>query len=156
MTYLSYNSFPYRQDQTYLETLLGDTYELTDIWTGLNDRQSRGVYRWSDTGPVRYTNWYNNQPDDSSRMSSCVKMSLQQSYRGGLSWTDDDCSMKHAFVCMRLRSKLFDFFLVLLLSRFSMSFNVLYRKRKCHENVVIYFYGINVSKFCQSSSSTLG
>ena len=106
---MSYFYFSSRLEQTYIETLLEDTYELMDIWTGLNDRNGsnkiRGKYSWSDNGPVTYTNWYNNQPDESSRTSSCVKMSLRQSYRGGLSWLDDGCSMRHAFICKKLKSK---------------------------------------------------
>ncbi len=97
--------YVFRKEELLLTSMLIDSYDLTNIWTGLNDLKVRGSYSWSDSSVVRYTNWYNSQPDDSSRRGSCVKASLQRGYRDMMSWADDDCASKNSFICKKLKGE---------------------------------------------------
>ena len=87
--------------------MLINSFELMNIWIGYNDRAMRGNYVWSDNAQSTYTNWFNGQPDDAARRGSCVKASLNQGYRGFLSWTDDDCSTLNSFICKKLKGNNF-------------------------------------------------
>ena len=107
----------FRWEELYLTTMLINSYELTNLWIGLNDLALRGNYKWSDGSSVAYTNWYNGQPDDGSRRGSCVKASLNQGYRDFVSWTDDDCGTKNTFVCKKLKGIIYS---RILLSPFSL------------------------------------
>ena len=95
-----------RTDDLFLTSLLIDSFELGNFWTGLNDLKLRGNYEWTDGSLVRYTNWYNGQPDDSTRRGSCVKATLNQGYRSFITWSDDSCSSLNQFVCKKLKGKL--------------------------------------------------
>ena len=92
-----------RNEEIFLTTLLINSYELMNLWIGYNDRAMRGSYAWTDNARTTYTNWFNGQPDDAARRGSCVKASMNQGYRGFLSWADDDCSTLNAFVCKKLK-----------------------------------------------------
>ena len=100
--FLSTNFF-YRNEEILLTSLLIDSFELMNIWIGYNDRVLRGSYQWSDKARTTYTNWFNGQPDDTTRRGSCVKAALNQGYRSFLSWTDDDCSTLNSFICKKLK-----------------------------------------------------
>ena len=58
---------------------------------------------WADNARATYTNWFNGQPDDAARRGSCVKASMNQGYRGFLTWSDDDCATLNSFVCKKLK-----------------------------------------------------
>ncbi len=79
----------------------------------MTDLKIRGSYYWSDGSPVKYTNWFNGQPDDAARRGSCVKTSLHRGYRDMLSLVDDDCASKNAFICKKLKGLLVLMFLEL-------------------------------------------
>eukprot|EP00794_Sanderia_malayensis_P003261 gene3261-3742_t len=93
-----------RREEIYLTSMLIDSFELMNIWTGMTDLKFRGSYFWSDTSVVSYTNWYNGQPDDSTRRGSCVKASLNRGYRDALSWTDDSCATRNSFICKKVKA----------------------------------------------------
>ena len=92
-----------RREEMFLTSMLVNSYELMNIWIGYNDLASRGSYVWSDNTRPAYTNWFNGQPDEGARRGSCVKASMNQGYRGFLSWTDDDCSTQNSFFCKKLK-----------------------------------------------------
>ena len=70
-----------------------------NVWTGLNDLKTKGLYQWSDGTPVTWTNWYVGQPDERRTDKSCVFMSLQSTKRGWMFWRDANCSNTFAFMC---------------------------------------------------------
>lgn len=47
--------------------------ESTDeIWIGLNDRKSEGLFEWADHSTVSFTSWEYGKPDVSSETKDCV------------------------------------------------------------------------------------
>ena len=73
----------------------------SNVWTGLNDLKTKGVYEWSDNSTVRWTKWYAGQPDERRTDESCVYMSLDRSKRGWMFWRDGNCSSTFAFMCKK-------------------------------------------------------
>ena len=81
-----------------------------DVWIGLNDLKTKGVYEWSDNSSVSWTNWYVGQPDEKRTDKSCVYMSLRRSKRGWMYWRDQNCTNKYAFVCKYNMGKFYNKF----------------------------------------------
>lgn len=49
--------------------------EATDeLWIGLNDRKTEGLFDWADLSDVRFTSWEYGRPAVSSEMEDCVLM----------------------------------------------------------------------------------
>jgi hypothetical protein len=71
----------------------------SNVWIGLNDLKTKGVYEWSDGSSVSWTNWYFGQPDERQTDKSCVFMSLRRGKRGWMYWSDQNCTNKYAFIC---------------------------------------------------------
>jgi hypothetical protein len=71
----------------------------SNVWIGLNDLKTKGVYEWSDGSPVSWTNWYVGQPDERRTDKTCVYMSLRRGKRGWMYWSDQNCTNKYAFIC---------------------------------------------------------
>jgi hypothetical protein len=71
----------------------------SNVWIGLNDLNTKGVYEWSDGSPVSWTNWYVGQPDERRTDKTCVYMSLRRAKRGWMYWNDQNCTNKYAFIC---------------------------------------------------------
>ena len=71
----------------------------SNVWIGLNDLKTKGVYEWSDNSLVSWTNWYVGQPDERRTDKSCVYMSLRRGKQGWMYWSDQNCTNKYAFMC---------------------------------------------------------
>lgn len=86
-------------------SLLVTSWDAGDVWIGLTDQGSRGVYRWSDNTAVDFAHWWNGQPNDRNANGSCVRATMTISSRDKMYWTDDDCSYNLAYVCKQYGSK---------------------------------------------------
>lgn len=63
------------------------------LWTGLNDREVKGQYRWNSSNiTMTFSNWHPNEPNSDIR-KRCVDM-LQNG-----TWSDRGCWYKIPFVC---------------------------------------------------------
>uniref|UniRef100_A0A6E8PJD8 Uncharacterized protein n=1 Tax=Aedes aegypti TaxID=7159 RepID=A0A6E8PJD8_AEDAE len=92
-------------------------------WIGASDRMLEGDFRWSDSLPFTYSNWfpgwiqqhnYNRQPnDDGLSGQDCVEIRRQFQTPPGISsgvsplsesymWNDRDCDTRNFFLCERL------------------------------------------------------
>ncbi|CAG0903732.1 unnamed protein product [Cyprideis torosa] len=67
-----------------------------EAWIGLNDIDSEGAFVWSDGSPREYTNWFDNEPDNSGGIQDCVNMNYPGDGGGlpayGEKWDDADCN----------------------------------------------------------------
>ncbi|XP_066304553.1 uncharacterized protein [Branchiostoma lanceolatum] len=64
------------------------------VWIGLSDRQTAGLYTWSDSWPIYYDNWGEGEPSRGAN-EGCVAMEMD-----GL-WTDSVCSQQLPAVCKK-------------------------------------------------------
>ena len=65
-----------------------------DVWIGLNDRSTEGVYAWSDGTSVGYTYWGDAEPTGGGDVD-CVELDRQIGGR----WNDKGCDDENAFLC---------------------------------------------------------
>ncbi|XP_033959747.1 macrophage mannose receptor 1-like isoform X1 [Pseudochaenichthys georgianus] len=86
------------EDQSFIISQLG--YALTDeLWIGLNDRTTEGLFEWSDHSTVSYTSWEFGKPTVSADTVNCVLMKGDNA-----NWADNYCGDKHGFICMKQSS----------------------------------------------------
>ncbi|XP_040911919.1 macrophage mannose receptor 1-like [Toxotes jaculatrix] len=83
------------EDQSFVISQLG--YASTDeLWIGLNDKNTEGLFDWSDHSPVSFTSWMYGRPAVSTDAEDCV---LIRGENGN--WADRLCDEKHGFICMK-------------------------------------------------------
>lgn len=76
-----------------------------NVFIGLNDNKTEGVFVWSDGSTVTYENWQDNEPNDGFNMSDCVILDGSSS-RG--KWNDTPCIMWYKYVCKLTHAQPFD------------------------------------------------
>uniref|UniRef100_UPI003AAC2783 macrophage mannose receptor 1-like n=1 Tax=Centroberyx gerrardi TaxID=166262 RepID=UPI003AAC2783 len=83
------------EDQSFVISQLG--YGTTDeLWIGLNDRKTEGLFDWGDHSTVTFTSWEFGKPSVSTDQEDCV---LIRGENGN--WADRVCEEKHGFICMK-------------------------------------------------------
>ncbi|CAJ1073005.1 macrophage mannose receptor 1-like [Xyrichtys novacula] len=83
------------EDQSFVISQLG--YTSTDeLWIGLNDRKTEGLFEWADHSTVSFTSWEFGKPAVSTDIKDCV---LIRGANGN--WADRACGEKHGFICMK-------------------------------------------------------
>ncbi|XP_034558610.1 macrophage mannose receptor 1-like [Notolabrus celidotus] len=84
------------EDKSFVISQLG--YTSTDeLWIGLNDRETEGLFEWIDHSTVSFTSWDFGKPAVFNEIKDCV---LIQGENGN--WADRACVEKHGFICMKL------------------------------------------------------
>lgn len=43
-----------------------------EIWIGLNDRKTEGLFEWADHSTVTFTSWESGKPDVSTEINDCI------------------------------------------------------------------------------------
>lgn len=70
-------------------------YSKGDAWTGGNDFENEGEFRWSSGSPFSgYTKWGVNNPDNYGGSENCVHL-INYSF----AWNDNYCGAKKQCVC---------------------------------------------------------
>uniref|UniRef100_UPI003AB09028 macrophage mannose receptor 1-like n=1 Tax=Centroberyx gerrardi TaxID=166262 RepID=UPI003AB09028 len=83
------------EDQSFVISQLG--YATTDeLWIGLNDRKTEGLFDWGDHSTVTFTSWEFGKPSASTDQEDCVLIRGQNG-----NWADRACEEKHGFICMK-------------------------------------------------------
>ncbi|XP_049454403.1 macrophage mannose receptor 1b [Epinephelus fuscoguttatus] len=83
------------EDQSFVISQLG--FASTDeLWIGLNDIKTEGLFDWSDHSTVSFTSWEFGKPAVSTDSDDCV---LIRGENGN--WADRLCDEKHGFICMK-------------------------------------------------------
>uniref|UniRef100_A0A3P9IWG7 Mannose receptor, C type 1b n=1 Tax=Oryzias latipes TaxID=8090 RepID=A0A3P9IWG7_ORYLA len=83
------------EEQSFIFSELG--YVPTDeLWIGLNDRTTEGLFDWSDQSAVRFTSWEFGKPGVEENQEDCVLIRGQKG-----NWADSVCEEKHGFICMK-------------------------------------------------------
>eukprot|EP00794_Sanderia_malayensis_P014130 gene14130-biopygen11297 len=68
-----------------------------DMWIGMNDRRQEGTMEWSDGSPVTFTNWNEDEPNNTGGNEDCVSMYLN---KDGFPWNDAPCQgYTKQFIC---------------------------------------------------------
>ncbi|XP_026229722.1 macrophage mannose receptor 1-like isoform X2 [Anabas testudineus] len=84
------------EDQSFIISQLG--YASTDeLWIGLNDKKTEGLFDWSDSSTVSFTSWEYGKPGVGTDVKDCI---LIRGENGN--WADDTCEGKHGFICMKM------------------------------------------------------
>ncbi|XP_042353414.1 macrophage mannose receptor 1-like [Plectropomus leopardus] len=84
------------EDQSFVISQLG--YASTDeLWIGLNDRKTEGLFDWSDHSTVSFTSWEFGKPAVFTEKEDCVLIKGENG-----NWADRVCDEKHGFVCMKM------------------------------------------------------
>uniref|UniRef100_A0A8D0CM87 Mannose receptor, C type 1b n=1 Tax=Sander lucioperca TaxID=283035 RepID=A0A8D0CM87_SANLU len=83
------------EDQSFVISQLG--FGTSDeLWIGLNDRKTEGLFDWSDHSTVSFTSWEFGKPSVSTDTEDCI---LIRGENGN--WADRSCDEKHGFICMK-------------------------------------------------------
>uniref|UniRef100_A0A3B3BT12 Macrophage mannose receptor 1-like n=2 Tax=Oryzias melastigma TaxID=30732 RepID=A0A3B3BT12_ORYME len=83
------------EEQSFVFSELG--YAQTDeLWIGLNDRTTEGLFDWTDHSAVRFTSWEFGKPGVRANREDCVLIRGQKG-----NWADSVCEEKHGFICMK-------------------------------------------------------
>ncbi|XP_041804547.1 macrophage mannose receptor 1-like [Chelmon rostratus] len=83
------------EDQSFVISQLG--YASTDeLWIGLNDIRTEGLFDWSDHSIVSFTSWKFGTPAVSTDAEDCVLITGENG-----NWADRSCDEKHGFICMK-------------------------------------------------------
>ncbi|XP_067462383.1 macrophage mannose receptor 1-like [Thunnus thynnus] len=83
------------EDQSFVISQLG--YASNDeLWIGLNDKKTEGLFDWSDHSTVSFTTWEFGKPSISTDQEDCV---LIRGENGN--WAARVCEEKHGFICMK-------------------------------------------------------
>uniref|UniRef100_A0AAQ6IMQ9 Mannose receptor, C type 1b n=1 Tax=Anabas testudineus TaxID=64144 RepID=A0AAQ6IMQ9_ANATE len=83
------------EDQSFVISQLG--YASTDeLWIGLNDKKTEGLFDWSDHSTVSFTSWEYGKPGVGTDIKDCI---LIRGENGN--WDDHACDEKHGFICMK-------------------------------------------------------
>ncbi|XP_030606959.1 macrophage mannose receptor 1-like isoform X2 [Archocentrus centrarchus] len=86
------------EDQSFVISQLG--YASNDeLWIGLNDRRTEGLFDWSDHSYVSFTSWEFGKPAVSTDGDDCV---LIRGENGN--WADRSCDEQHGYICMKQSS----------------------------------------------------
>ncbi|XP_046846401.1 uncharacterized protein LOC124440117 isoform X2 [Xenia sp. Carnegie-2017] len=69
----------------------------SEVWIGLNDRQSENLYKWTDNTKFDYENWFANTSGNKPWKDCTLMMGM----RSDGAWTKEMCSEKRRFICKR-------------------------------------------------------
>lgn len=67
-----------------------------EAWIGVNDLVTEGTYVWADEGPLAFTNWALNQPNNGNGVQDCCRMLADGT------WNDTDCTLSYPTLCRAL------------------------------------------------------
>uniref|UniRef100_A0A3Q1GYY0 Mannose receptor, C type 2 n=1 Tax=Anabas testudineus TaxID=64144 RepID=A0A3Q1GYY0_ANATE len=81
-------------EQTYINGFL--TGYSAALWIGLNDLDINGGWQWSDSSPLRYLNWEQEQPNHADE-ENCAVIRTESSGR----WQNRDCSVALPYICKK-------------------------------------------------------
>ncbi|XP_042352883.1 macrophage mannose receptor 1-like [Plectropomus leopardus] len=84
------------EDQSFVISQLG--YKSSDeLWIGLNDKKTEGLFEWIDHSTVSFTSWQFGKPVSSTDVKDCVLIRGQNG-----NWEDHSCEEKHGYICMKM------------------------------------------------------
>ncbi|KAG8014276.1 Macrophage mannose receptor 1 [Nibea albiflora] len=84
------------EDQSFIISQLG--YESHDeLWIGLNDRKTEGLFDWIDHTTVSFTSWTSGSPVLHTDVNDCVLIKGENG-----NWADRPCGEKHGYICMKM------------------------------------------------------
>ncbi|XP_041658949.1 macrophage mannose receptor 1-like [Cheilinus undulatus] len=86
------------EDQSFVISQLGIASS-DELWIGLNDRKTEGLFEWADHSTVRFIRWEVGKPAVSTDIKDCVVIRGETG-----SWADRACEEKHGFICMKSSS----------------------------------------------------
>ena len=91
------------KEQTYIAKELRDISS-NQVWIGLNDRKSEGVFKWSDVSAVSYVNWAPSEPLVGSPAEDHDCVALDPNADSG-TWTTTSCTSRKGYICKSKRGE---------------------------------------------------
>nr|XP_024215536.1 uncharacterized protein LOC106687239 isoform X2 [Halyomorpha halys] len=108
-----------QREQDLIDTVILNSPDYRDdlaYWVGGNDMRIEGDFRWSDSMPFAYTNWFpgwrgerNKQPnDDGFSGQDCLELRRLYTHSSGATltasyqWNDRDCATPNYYICEAL------------------------------------------------------
>jgi cysteine-rich repeat protein len=70
-----------------------ETHAFGNLWGGLTDAASEGIYLWVTGEPYSYTDWQANEPSNGGAGEDCLELSV------GRGWNDLACTELRGYVC---------------------------------------------------------
>ncbi|KAG7268268.1 hypothetical protein CRUP_036252 [Coryphaenoides rupestris] len=83
------------EDKSFVISQLGYASK-DELWIGLNDRKTEGLFDWSDHSTVYFTSWERGSPHVNGYHEDCVLIRGESG-----NWADRTCVEKHGYICMR-------------------------------------------------------
>jgi len=88
------------EEQEFFSNLLFKTHKVVDaVW--IEAKFSSNKFKWADDSDVRFTNWAEGSPSNTTD-KACVQMVSEGSSIG--KWLDEPCSKKNLVVCQKMQS----------------------------------------------------
>ena len=78
-------SYSEEENQWVVENLVKPTGIIGEAWLGLAELQSDNRFRWTDSSPIPYVNWDDNQPATNKGSMECVSMRMGKTWGYSLS-----------------------------------------------------------------------
>ncbi|CAG2234305.1 CD206 [Mytilus edulis] len=78
-----------------VDTLPKNQLKEEPYWTGLNEIDHKGTFKWSDGTPLDYTNWNLYEPNHWNNFEHCVEMEHFTHRK----WNDGNCYISQSFIC---------------------------------------------------------
>ncbi|VDI58251.1 Hypothetical predicted protein [Mytilus galloprovincialis] len=78
-----------------VDTLPKNQLKEEPYWTGLNEIDHKGTFKWSEGTPLDYTNWNLYEPNHWNNFEHCVEMEHFTHRK----WNDGNCYISQSFIC---------------------------------------------------------
>ena len=69
-----------------------------NVWIGAHDATNEGQFTYFSEGPLQYTNWYVDEPNDYGSGDDCVEIYTNHAGQ----WNDDECNKLQPSICEKV------------------------------------------------------
>ena len=69
-----------------------------NVWIGAHDATNEGQFTYFSGGPLQYTNWYVDEPNDYGSGDDCVEIYTNHAGQ----WNDDECNKLQPSICEKV------------------------------------------------------
>ena len=82
-------------ERNFIKDYIGESQSgVGKVWTGFNDKEEEGVFKWTDGKSSTYRAWATGEPNSYTDDENCVEIYVQAN-----KWNDVPCSRSSPFLC---------------------------------------------------------